>query len=252
MDGRGKTMKSLRVLALGALFVSTGALASEGAVPEFFFQPEENQTAVEYGAGYADSTDSDLNADHTNLRLSAMRGITHGLALRVGTSYTYTDDANGGDGFNNLNLDLVGHRALMGMNLHYGVLGQITPSKTGGDQRFGTSHNFTPYVGLSMGSEALMYGARVTHNSVSTTSPVFGDNYTGSLFAECHKSEKYLAGFAVDYLQTASIDDAVNLNLYGRMYFSKFTLLPRLNYTMQMEDGFEDSYGVEIAARMMF
>ncbi len=201
---------------------------------------------------YGDSTESDLNQDETGLRLSAMRGITHGLALRLQTSYTYADDANGGDGFNNFDLDLVGHRDVMGMNLHYGVFGSITPSKTGGDQRFATSHSFSPYVGLSMGTEALMYGVRFTHETVSTTSPVFGDNYTGSLFTELHKTDRYLAGISADYIQAASSDDAVNVTLYGRVYMDKFILLPRLNYLSQMDDRLEDSYGVELAARMLF
>jgi hypothetical protein len=143
----------------------------------------------------------------------------------------------------------------MGMILHYGVFGKITPSKTGGDQRFTTAHAFTPYIGLSGLSGDLMYGARLTHDTVSTTTPVLGDNYTGSIFAEMHKTDRYLAGLAVDYKQANATlfgDDTATLNLYGRMYFNKFTLLPRLNYTMQMEDGFEDSYGVELAARMLF
>ncbi|MGH1467417.1 MAG: hypothetical protein ACRBBP_00860 [Bdellovibrionales bacterium] len=245
-------MRNLKVLALSALFVSTGAFANEGSVPEYFYQPEEGESAVEFGVGYKDLTESSLNKDEISPRLSAMHGIMHGLALRAGVSYTYADDANGGNGFNNLDLDLVGHHGMGGMTLHYGVEGSITPTKTG-SQRFGEEHVFVPYVGVSMG-EHCKYGAKFSYNSFTSSGlgGVTGDDYTVSAFGEWDKEDRYLLGLAVNYDQASGADDAVTANVYGRVYMEKFTLLPRLNYTMEMDGADEDGFGLEIAARFMF
>ncbi len=245
-------MRNLKVLALSALFVSTGAFASEGSVPEYFYQPEQGASAVEFGVGYADSTESSLNQDVINPRLSAMHGIMEGLALRAGVSYTYADDANGGNGFNNLDLDLVGLYGMGGITIHYGVEGSITPTKTG-SQRFGEEHIFVPYVGVSMG-EHCKYGAKFAYNAFTSSglNGVTGDDYKVSAFGEWDKEGRYLLGLAVDYDQTSGADDAVTGNVYGRVYMDKFTLLPKLNYTMQMDDAAEDGFGLEIAARFMF
>lgn len=240
-------MKTSKKLLLGAMFVSVGALSSGAVASEYFYQPGEGDAAVEVGLRYSDSTDSALNAESITPKLSAFYGITENIAFRLGTSYSFTDVQ---DGMNDFDFDVIAHREMGALTLHYGFFGALTPSKTGGEN-FSASHTFTPYIGVSMG-DSLKYGIKLAYNTIATTSPVLGDNYTVSIFGEMDKEENYLLGASVDYAQLSGFDDLVNLNIYSRLYFSSFTLLPRVNYLHSLDDAVDASFGVDVSARFMF
>lgn len=237
-------------LILMATFALFANLAFADGMPEYFYQPDADESVLEAGIGYWDQADQ--NQTEIGVRGDFIHGLTESFALRLGLNYGIVDpDAGDTDyGFHNLRLDLIGNYNLGMMLLHYGIEGSITPDKTG-NQFFTSSHFFNPYLGLSMG-EDMRFGAKLTYQTINTTSPVFGDDYTAAVFAEMH-TDSYLAGLALEYGQVSGIDDNLTANLYGRLYFGdKLTLLPKLMYTYQMEDRIDDSFGVEIAARFKF
>lgn len=240
------------VTLLSSLLLAVPAMAAfDNSVPEFFYQPDDAQNVLEGALSYGDSTDSDLNRSMTTASVSFMHGISHNIGLRLGLSYSVANDLNGGNGFNNLNLDIVGHNSMAGIfRLHYGVLGSVTPNKAV-SQRFSTVHVFNPYVGVSMGEE-IEFGARFMYRSVFTSGDVWGNfDYSVSAFAEMDRPDSYLIGAALDYNQESGMDDNIDFNFYSMIYMKSFTLIPRINYNMQMDDAQEDSYNVELAARFM-
>lgn len=233
------------------LFSASASFAYENMVPEFFFQPEVSETAVEGGLNYFDSSADGFN-EQVGVRASAAHGITHNLALRVGTSYTMEDDA---DGFNNINFDIIGHNEIAGsLKLYYGVFGLLTPDKGSTTQRFSSSHRLSPYVGVSSYIDNKAFGARFLYNTLTTTADVFGNfSYDATVFAEMNMEDSYLAGVSLDYNQLSQSDaDYLTLNLYGRVYLPNFTLLPKINYAYALDDQFDDAYGIELAARFLF
>ena len=233
------------------LFSTSTAFAYENVVPEFFYQPELEETAVEGGVSYSDSSADNAN-EQIGVRGSVAHGLTHNLALRLGTSYTLEDDA---DGFNNLNSDIIGHNKISGsFKLYYGVFGSLTPDKGPSTQRFSSSHSFSPYIGVSTHMDNKAFGARFLYNTVSTSNDVLGNfSYDATVFGEMNVKDSYLAGASLDYNQLSQSDaDFVTLNFYGRVYLSNFTLLPRINYGYALDSQFDDSYAVELAARFLF
>ena len=233
------------------LFSTSVSFAYEKMVPEYFYQPEVSETAAEGGVNYIDSSADGFN-EQIGVRASAAHGLTHNFALRVGTSYTMEDDA---DGFNNINFDIIGHNELMGgLKLHYGVFGFLTPDKGPTTQRFSSSHRLSPYVGVSTYVDNKAFGARFLYNTVSTTGDVFGNfSYDATVFGEMNVEDQYLAGVSLDYNQISQSDaDYMTLNFYGRIYLPNFIILPKVLYAYALDDQFDDAYGVELAARFLF
>lgn len=242
------SMRLSKFVSVLVFFFSAQALAHQ-AVPEYFYQPDVDQKAVEAGVSYAD-TSADNSNEKITPRLSASFGILEGLALRLGTSYTLEDGSNG---FNDFNLDVLGWTALGSAKLHYGVEGSVTPSKSG-SQRFSPVHKFNPYIGVSMGEE-LHYGFKFLYRSIRTAGDVLGNfDYSASLFGEKHFGEKTLAGASLAYDQTSgSKEDYASLGLYARMQMGEsWFLTPSLKYAYALDDAFDDAYGVELAARFLF
>ncbi len=229
-------------------FSVTSAFAHEGSVPEFFYQADEGQMTVQ---GELNVILNNLEIGANEQELDAMQlkgwlnyGITENFAIQFGVPFVLNTnvDVNGtslvdGDsGFNDFELNLLVHREMGSMLLFYGVEGAITLDKTGsGPNFFSEGHTFNPYLGLSMGDHC-KYGAKLTYRSISTDSGANGGtggngDYDLEFFGEVDKEDSYLLGGSLGYLQTSGVDDSLALGFYGRVYFEKFTFVPRITYT---------------------